>query len=559
MFMSWKPIALLLLVLPVFQCGGSGEAEDSVGPGRTIDSPITIDESKVPAALVFDGEDRLQFEDDAEDRVFNFNSTGTIDLMFCPSEPTAVEGDGDLRFSQALVSCADDDARGTRYGIYLLGDLDGLGFWNGQDWWSVDYEFEPNAWVHLTVVFHRGWTVFAVNGRAVGVLRAPLGRPVDPQDRTGQTQRICSTYIGATRGGRNAFLGHIAWIRSWRAPLSMGHVARLPAIVGIPEDPVLAQALAACSDFRAESRDMQRSSRATRAALALQARAGKAELKFAKSIPWRLDLETAKQDAVSSGLPILAWSTRGDMYDAATLALEGGLLNQQLWDALGESFVPLLLVASLEQPAPAGVPAASCALLDSEGRVLRRFVPWTADFAKAIAKEVQDLAAAPAGNAQRARQLLMRPAVSLSAAQLGELAALAERERLPAELHLRIEDAQQVARIVALQERYQLRAALALEGAAPEPFERAQALYHAKALELFEALKLPLEPDVRLADFAVLLWRGLVDDPRLDVAQDAADFLVPMRALDPVVDAVMTSDVIAFEADQDELQRILRR
>jgi hypothetical protein len=153
----------------------------------------------------------------------------------------------------------------------------------------------------------------------------------------------------------------------------------------------------------------------------------------------------------------------------------------------------------------------------------------------------------------------MRPAVSLSAAQLGELAALAERERLPAELHLRIEDAQQVARIVALQERYQLRAALALEGAAPEPFERAQALYHAKALELFEALKLPLEPDVRLADFAVLLWRGLVDDPRLDVAQDAADFLVPMRALDPVVDAVMTSDVIAFEADQDELQRILRR
>lgn len=573
---SWLPqCCVALAALCLAQCGkepavanagaetthtdqsvGSGEA--AAAKGALASNPTVIDSAKIPTPLVFDRRAKLEFDDDPEDPIFNFYSRGTIDLLICPSEATGTLASEDTNYHQALVSCADgEDA--TRYGLYLLGDLDGIGFWNGSDWWRIDYDFEPNLWVHLTAVFSRGWLTIAVNGAAIGVVRAPVGLPLDPTaPPKSRKLRFCKTYVGGTFSGHDGFLGRMAWVRSWRVALSMDDVARLPGIVGIPEDPVLAQGLGATSSFTEESQSMVRTNTATRAGIAEAAKGTKLEQPFYKDTTWLFDLEQAKQVAAGSGRRILAWCTRGDTYDSACLAIEGGLLGSELWSGLDGKFVPLLLVADATNPKPSGVALGNAAILGADGNVRREFQPWDSAFVLAIDREITERDAS-SGDERTARDLLLLPAAGLSDAQRQQLRSIAAKSKLPDDLLPRIEDAERIGKIVDLQTRFAKGEKFGPAGGEPLPFAEAQPYYGARAVELFADLALPLEPDARLADYAALLWQGLVDDPSIDLATDALNFLVPMRSLDPVVDAAMAANPMPldFGLEPEEMRKVL--
>lgn len=563
MTMILRSVLLLTGALFFTQCTGEqvDDASSDAGVGQASSTGSSspnkvLTEADLPEPVVFDRSTRLEFEDDASNPIFNF-SRGTIDIMFCPSSSEVLEGSDESGFHQSLICCADPGDEATRYGIFLLGDLDGIGFWDGTEFFRVEHEFTPDTWVHLAVVFAGDWTAFAVDGEPIGVLRARPGRPIDPQDPRGRSNsRICRTCVGGTISGEDGFQGRIAWVRTFRAPLSMYDVARLPGIVGVPEDPVLAQCLAMCSAWQGGSSNLEISSVSNRMTLAEAARAKKLEQPFVRGVSWVFDLASAQQLARDKGQRILAYSTRGDSYDQACLAVERGLLDDEWLPAMAQSYVPLLAVADVKNPSPMGVPAGECAFLDADGRVLRRFVPWSAEFIGGIDEQLKALAAETDADAMRARTILVKPSARISAAEMAELQALIKKPGTNEELVIRAEDALRVQSILDLQRRFQGRKAIAPAQGLPVEFDEARYLYEAEALRLFAELVLPLEPQPELADFAILLWGGLVEDLRLDLVEDVANFVVPMRALDVAVDATVGSVALNPELEDDSIREL---
>src|SRR5688572_26544842 len=158
-----------LLVVGTAAPALQGASEPASAPGSRAVAGAGVaqasspsDQAGIPTPLVFDRSAKLEFADDPSNPVFNFlvQESGTIDMMICPSSaPPEVLEEGS---HQCLVSCADSDTS-VHYGVFLLADLDGLGFWNGTDWRRLEHDFEPDAWVHLTVVFVEGWVVFAID------------------------------------------------------------------------------------------------------------------------------------------------------------------------------------------------------------------------------------------------------------------------------------------------------------------------------------------------------------------------------------------------------------
>lgn len=543
-------VALLLGAALFTQC--SSEVPDTPGSRDRVEGSISSTDTRsadaslrrtlanLPTPLVFDREARLAFAARPSDPIFNFYAAGTIDMMVCPSSLPAEASDEDGIPLQCLLACSDGE-HSTRYALYLLEELDGFGFWNGTDLHRIEYPLQPDFWLHLTVVFDRGWLTVAVDGLPIAVLRASIGRPVDPADPSGRKLAFCTTHVGSNANGSDAFLGRIAWLRTWRAPLSVDDVADLPVSIGVPVDPVLAQCFAACSDFGGGDPQMTTASIELRAQQAELARAAKLEASFFKNIDWLFDLEVAKARAVERDQWILAWTTRGDAYDASTLTIERGPLAADAFAGIDARFVPLLLVGDTRNRAPAGIPVGQGALLDASGAVLRIFDHWDAEFIDALAARAKEVAKAP-GAEQPAGELLLRPTASFTDADLAKLSEIEQSDGSSEEVRLRIEHARLVAEMVALQQRFLDSKPVTPEGGSPLPFEEAGWLYASEAVRLFERAVLPLEPQAGLEGFAELLCRGLVEDPRYDLIADVANFVVPMRLLSPVVDAAVVAN-----------------
>jgi hypothetical protein len=536
-----RAFALSLSLLLFVQCGGETSPEDPnkpANPGSNSEANVEIE---YPTPLIFDGSKRLEYAANPQDPRFNFYSRGTIDLMFSASALAETE-EGAESYMQTLISCSDDDEQATRYALFILPDLGGFGFSNGKEWFRVEYPVQPDTWTHVTLSFDGGWTSIAVNGAPIEVWRARPGAPIDPNDPKRQRLRFCNTYIGSNARGTDGFVGHIAWVRTWRTGLAMADVALLPSLVGPPTDPVLAQVFAACSNWQEDEAALLVSDKVKRYEQAAFARASKNEQPFVQQVDWLFDAKKAQEEAKKSGKWILAWVTRGDAYDAAILSLETSLLSDneggEGFITLAKEYVPLLLVADAKNRRPLGIPPGSCGLLDEAGHLHRVFQPWTQDFVASLASQAKTARASQSETARTAHKIALTPSALVSYEKIEELENCIKKDKSLAELEPRLEHLKGVRKILDLQEKFQRGMKLAVDGGAAVPFDQAGLLYAEEALRLFEQLLLPVEPQPQLRDFAVLLWRGFSIRPNLEILEELANFIVPMRALSRSVDAI---------------------
>lgn len=132
---------------------------------------------------------------------------GTIELWVRPETKAT---------SQTFLSYRNDAGSATRYLFNFLGNLNGLGFWNGSAYATFTYVFTPNQWYHLAFVDDGTNTKIYINGEYAGAFTIQFSGASGPQ---------LHLVLGYDIPLSEYFKGAIDEVRIWSGALSESTIA----------------------------------------------------------------------------------------------------------------------------------------------------------------------------------------------------------------------------------------------------------------------------------------------------------------------------------------------
>jgi hypothetical protein len=146
-----------------------------------------------PTIATFDGTDGLSFPAHPKLDLIDY---ATIELWVQPG------WSDDIQYDPALVSYYSED--GPRYAIVMTRGRDGVGFYSGDEWNVLDYDFSQDKLYHIAFVMLGDVAEVYVDGVLEDFLLASI------QDVTAS-----SLNIGTLDGVDMPFIGELAGIRIW--------------------------------------------------------------------------------------------------------------------------------------------------------------------------------------------------------------------------------------------------------------------------------------------------------------------------------------------------------
>lgn len=128
-------------------------------------------------------------------------TNGTVELWVKPESKSS---------SQTFICYRNSTGSQTRYLWNFLGNLSGLGFWNGSFYLTFNYSFNSGQWYHLAFVGEAAQTKIFVNGFQVGVFAIPFGTA---------TGSALNLVLGNDIPGNEFFSGELDEVRIWNKAL----------------------------------------------------------------------------------------------------------------------------------------------------------------------------------------------------------------------------------------------------------------------------------------------------------------------------------------------------
>ena len=134
-------------------------------------------------------------------------ATGTVELWVKPtSKPN----------SQTFICYRSDNGSQTKFLWNFLGNLSGLGFWNGSFFNTIDYTFTSGEWYHLAFVGESTHTKVYINGVYEDLFIIPFG------SATGGSLKLV---LGNDIPGGEFFHGEMEEVRIWNRTLCADEIS----------------------------------------------------------------------------------------------------------------------------------------------------------------------------------------------------------------------------------------------------------------------------------------------------------------------------------------------
>ncbi|GGI57653.1 T9SS type A sorting domain-containing protein [Winogradskyella haliclonae] len=161
---------------------------------------------------------------------FNFDGIDDYAVAVNPSILEITSGTVEMRIkpetkatAQTILAYRSSDGANTKYLFNLLGNLTGIGFWNGASYQTITYAFNPDEWYNIAITDDdTGSTTVYVNSVSIGAFSTEFGTA------TGSNLNL---YVGVDFPLNEYFLGDIGDIRIWNTvkPRGTGICSNTPS------------------------------------------------------------------------------------------------------------------------------------------------------------------------------------------------------------------------------------------------------------------------------------------------------------------------------------------
>ncbi|RNC86406.1 MAG: T9SS C-terminal target domain-containing protein [Winogradskyella sp.] len=160
---------------------------------------------------------------------FNFDGLDDYAAATNPSILDITSGTVEMRIKpetkatpQTILGYRSSDGSSTKYLFNLLGNLTGIGFWNGASYQTISYTFNPGEWYNIVITDDdTGSSTVYVNGVSIGAFPTEFGTA------SGSNLNL---YVGVDFPLNEYFLGDIGDIRIWNTvkPGGTGICSNMP-------------------------------------------------------------------------------------------------------------------------------------------------------------------------------------------------------------------------------------------------------------------------------------------------------------------------------------------
>lgn len=205
---------------------------------------------------------------------------------------------------------------GTRYAVHLGADGKSIGMWNGSGWSDVACEMTPGRYYHVALVTSGAHTAVLLDGECLGVL--PLGYGTTSGSRL---------FVGSNGDLEDPLVGSLLYFRIWDLPLAAPQVRALAKVSDPPAELEITQHLVAASRFTADETAVDY----------FDYPGVKTEEVWRKLAPWTTSAETAREQAIQRGVPILSYAPAGAQ-SIASASVERWLLGSSLFLGLAQGY-----------------------------------------------------------------------------------------------------------------------------------------------------------------------------------------------------------------------------